>query len=547
MTQIKNHTHHASLSRRGFLGSAAATGLALVALPGAARAAAEGPKYGGAFVVGAGVEPRHLNQNIVTDSSIKLISNPIFSKLVGLKSDLSPKPDLATDWTISDDGMTYEFNLHDGVKWHDGTAFSSADVKFSFEDVLFKFHNVGRGLAKFVNSIETPDDTTVVFKLNAPNDVMMTFIAGQGFIQAKHIYEGSDPSDNPSNLAPVGTGPFRFVEWQRGQHIVLERNEDYFVEGQPYVHRIITSFIPEASARIRALEAGEVDYVTYADLPPSMITGLQNNPDITVTSEGHEAWGSITELMMNLDNAPFDDKRVRMAVDHALDIDFIIDKAVFGLAKAATGPVSSELAWAYTPDTKQYKYDVEAAKALLDEAGYPDSGGTRFETSVIVNRANDAFVKAAQIVAEQLRGVGIQVEVKALDAATVAETVYVKRDFGMYIQSLTTGPDPAMGVQRQYVSSNIRPVPYTNGIGYRNDEIDEIFAKAAASADREERATLYKQASKILCDDCALVWLYENPTYSAYASTFGNLHSWAAESIYSYGDVFWKEGENSRG
>lgn len=535
-----------TLSRRGFLGTAAAAGLAYMALPGAVRAATETPKFGGVFVVGAGVEPRHLNQNIATDSSIKLISNPIFSKLVGLKSDLSPKPDLAKDWTVSEDGLTFTFNLHEGVKWHDGTDFTSDDVKFSFEELLFKFHNVGKGLADYVEAIETPDASTVVFKLSAPNDVIMTFIAGQGFIQARHIYGEGDPMENPANLAPVGTGPFRFVDWQRGQQIILERNPDYFLEDQPNVDRIITRFIPEASARIRALEAGEVDYVTYADLPPSMVAELEDNPDVTVTSKGHEAWGSITELMMNLDSEPFNDKRVRMAVDHALDIEFIIEKAVFGLARPATGPISSELGWAYTPDTTQYDYDVETAKTLLDEAGYPDDGGTRFSTSVIVNRANDAFVKAAQIVAEQLRGVGIEVEVKALDAATVAETVYVKREFGMYIQSLTTGPDPAMGVQRQYISSNIRPVPYTNGIGYRSDEIDALFEQAAASPDRAERAALYKQAAEILCDDCAMVWLYENPTYSAFASTFGNLHSWAAESIYSYGDVFWKEGEDSR-
>lgn len=534
------------LTRRTLLQVMAAA-IPVLSMPGLAFAAEE-PRYGGSFIVGSGSEPRHLNQNITTDSVVKLISNPIFSKLVGLRSDFTPEPDLAKSWTISEDGLTYTFLLNDGVTWHDGKPLTSEDVKFTFEKVLFAYHNIGKSMAGFVESIETPDATTVIFKLKKPNDVFLTFVSGQSYIQPKHIYDGTDIMENPANLKPVGSGPFKFSEWSRGREIVLLRNENYFRKDRPYVDRIVTRFIPEASARVRALEAGEIDYLAYFDLPPAMVADLQKNADITVVSQGHEAWASILELMLNLDRAPYDNVLVRRAITHAIDRQFIVDKAKYGLAKVATGPISSDLAWAYTPETRQYPFNIDEANKLLDEAGLKkDANGVRFNATIVVTKTIDANVKTAQIIAEQLKQVGINVQVRAIDDAASAEAVYTKRDFDMYVQSLTTGPDPAMGMQRQYISSNIRPVPYTNGIGYRNPKVDELFASAAAEPLRAKRAELYKEISKILSEDAALVWLYENNAYSAFNAAFGNLHSWAAESIYSYGDVYWKQGVNSRG
>jgi peptide/nickel transport system substrate-binding protein len=534
------------ISRRGVL-KGATMAMAAMSMPGFVRAASEAPLYGGVFIVGAAEEPRSLNLNTSTDIAIKLAANPVFSKLVGLKSDLGTKPDLAKTWSVSDDKLVYTFNLNEGVKWHDGKPFSAGDVKFSFEKILFPLHNVGKTLQPFVKSVEAPDDKTIVFTLNTPNDYFVTFIAGQGFIQPRHLYEGTDFSQNPANLKPIGTGPFRFSKWTRGQELELVRNENYFLKDQPYVDRIVTRFIPEPSARINALVNGEVDYVTYADVPPSAIAELRKNKDLVVTSAGHEAWGSIVELMMNLDKEPFSKIEVRRAIAHAINRDFIIEKAVYNLAKPATGPVSSQLAWAYTADTAQYPFDVAKANALLDEAGYPrGSDGIRFSTSVATNRSTEAFVKAAQIIAEQLNAVGIAVTVNALDTASINEMVFTKRDFGMYINSLTTGPDPAMGVQRQYVSNNIRPVPNTNAVGYKNPTVDKLMKDAAQSSSREQRAKLYKDVSRILCEDVAMVWLYENPTFSIYNAKFGNLHNWAAESIYSYGDVYSKEGSSKK-
>jgi len=385
MTQVKAEGHGKGLTRRALMQTLAAA-VPLSALPGLAWSAG-GPRYGGSFIVGSGSEPRHLNQNITTDSSTKLISNPIFSKLIGLRSDFMPEPDLAKSWSVSEDGTVYTFLLNDGVLWHDGKPLTSDDVRFTFEKVLFTYHNIGKSMASFVDNIQTPDRTTIIFKLKAPNDVFMTFVAGQSYIQPKHIYDNTDIMANPANLAPIGSGPFKFSNWSRGREVVLIRNDRYFRKDRPYVDRIVTRFIPEPSARVRALEAGEIDYLAYFDLPPTMVSDLQKNPEITVVSKGHEAWASLVELMLNLDKVPYNNVLVRRAITHAIDRQFIVDKAKYGLGKVATGPVSSDLTWAYTPDTRQYPFDIEEANKLLDEAGLPKGAdGTRFAGSIVVSK-----------------------------------------------------------------------------------------------------------------------------------------------------------------
>jgi len=535
----------AFLDRRRFLQLSAATAVAGL-LPGSALAQ-ETPKFGGTFIVGCGTEPRHLNPDIVASLATKLVANPMFNKLVGMASDLSPVPDLATSWTVSDDGKVYRFELAEGVKWHDGKPFTSKDVKFTFEKVLFVLHASGKAVVPFVDSIDTPSDNVVEFRLNKPIDMFMTIVSQQGYILPEHVYADGDIMQHAANTQPIGTGPFKFDSWSRGQELVLVRNTDYFKKDQPFVDRIVARFIPDPASRVRALEAGEVDYVVYIDLPPSAIAGLQDNPDVTVTSKGHEAWGSIVELIMNNEKKPFDNVKVRQALAHAIDRDFINKAAYFGLGRVAKSSINSDLGWPYTADVKQYDFDADKAAALLDEAGAKaDANGKRFSASIVVAQTFSAGVKAAQIIAEQLGKLGIDVSVEAIDLATAAERVYVAREFDMYIQSLITGPDPAFGYQTQYVSSNIRPVPYTNGAGYRNAEVDALFEKAAVSADRAERADVYKQIQVKLAEDVPVVWLYENVPYTAYRSSFGNLHSWAAESIYNFGDVFSKEGTDSR-
>lgn len=533
------------LSRRDALKATLATVFA-AGLPGIGFAAGE--RFGGTLVIGLGTEPRTLNIDSASDFAIKVSASPLFNKLINLKSDYTFAPELATEWSASPNGKVYTFKLRSDVKWHDGKPFTSADVKFTYDEILFKIHGIGTTVKPVVEKVETPDSQTVVFTLNKPFEVFPTFVAWQGYILPKHVYEGTSVLENPANQKPIGTGPFKFVSWTRGNQIVMERNSDYFKQDQPFLDRIVIRLIPDAGARVIALESGEIDYLCYFDLPASAIEKLRKNPAVSVVSKGHEAWASIVQLMPNFDKEPFKDLRVRRALSHAIDKKFIIEKAAFGLTKLATGPLSADIAWAYNPSVTQYAYDPAAATKLLDEAGLkPGANGIRFTTNIQTNRTNDVFVRDAQIISEQLRAVGIDAQVRALDFPAIAESVYIKRDFDLFLQSFTTGPDPFLGIQYQYISTNIRPVSITNAIGYRNPKVDELFVKAGEAPSRAERAELYKQIQAILAEDAAMVWIYENTGYSAYRADYRNLHAWSAESIYNYGDAWTVAGKTSRG
>ena len=212
----------------------------------------ERPRYGGTFIVGSGGDPVTLN--LATDFSTidTLAASSIYNMLVKSDADLNPQPDLAESWKVSNDGLTYTFQLVKNATWHDGKPFTSADVKFTFAEVLKKYHPRGSVVLNSVESIETPDPHTVVFKLKQPFDPLMKFIGNEAFIIPKHLYENTDILKNPYNLKPIGTGPFVFKEWKKGSHIALERNPSYFKKGKPYLDKIIIKVVPDASSRMIA-------------------------------------------------------------------------------------------------------------------------------------------------------------------------------------------------------------------------------------------------------------------------------------------------------
>jgi peptide/nickel transport system substrate-binding protein len=248
--------------------------------------------------------------------------------------------------------------------------------------------------------------------------------------------------------------------------------------------------------------------------------------------------------MLNLDKAPYKDLRVRRALAQAIDRQFLVDKATFGLNKVATGPISSEMPWCYTPDVRSYPFDPKAAEQQLDAAGVKrGADGIRFRARLIALRGSDLFARTAEIIATQLKTVGVDVQVSVLDRATALPMVYNTREFDMFIHGLTTGPDPAISVDRQYVSTNIRPSPFTNAAGYRNPQVDKLLADAAVATSRERRAELYKEFQKLVVDDLPMIWLFEDKIFSAFRNEFGGLHDWGPDANYDLARAWWKKGK----
>src|SRR5262249_17141976 len=228
---------------------------------------------------------------------------------------------LAKSWSASPDGLEYRFNLVPGVKWHDGQPFTSADVKHTFEEISGKYSSLARAAYKDIAAIETPDDLTVVIKMKAPDASFFPWASSQpNFPQIfpKHIYQGSDPRTNPANFKPVGTGPFRFKEWARGSHIVLERNPDYFHKDMIFLDRVVFQIVPDSGARQVALEKGEVDHLPYFALAPASIEPLAKARGTKVIDSVRPALGEIIAFC-NLRQRQLGVKEVRQALAHAID------------------------------------------------------------------------------------------------------------------------------------------------------------------------------------------------------------------------------------
>ncbi|MDQ2974816.1 MAG: ABC transporter substrate-binding protein, partial [Acidobacteriota bacterium] len=359
----------------------------------------------------------------------------------------------------------------------------------------------------------------------------------------KHLYEGTDPLTNPHNTRPVGSGPFKFQEWLKGDHLTLVRNERYFKPGKPYLDRIVYKVMPEAAMATIAFERGEVDYLLNPS--PLDLARLKNVPGVTLSNKGREGFATVETLIPNLTRAPLSDLRVRRALAHAIDRDYLVDKLLLGMGRPATGPVSHLLAWAYNPNVDKYEHNVALANQLLDAAGYKrGADGTRFHLK-FVHAAS--YAKVAEALRDQFREAGISVDLQVMEFAAAVDAVYVKKDFDLGFASFENGPDPDIGVKRTVVSSNIGPIPFSNGASYRNARVDELFALAASELDKQKRAAYYFEAQSVLVKDVPYFWLYEPNSAVAYRDGLQGMYAWSAKSsVYFAQDAWWIDGGRSR-
>ena len=483
------------------------------------------------LVVALNGDPGALNPAVTTSGNTHPVTDQIFNGLVGLDESLSPVPELARSWSLEDEGRTYRFALRPDVTWHDGTPFTAADVKFTFEEALLKYHSRTRAaLQDLVERIETPDDHTVVFRLRrAYSPLLQRLDVVEASIIPKHVYAGQDLLAGEATRHPIGTGPFRFLSYAPADRVVLERNPTYFRKGLPGVDRLVFRIVPTAGTAVAALEKGEIDYVGGVAGPE--VDRLRKTPGIAVVSGTGGSGGSVCEdvLIPNLARHPLDDIRVRRAIAMAIDRQFIVDRVYFGQGRPATGPISHLLAWAYSPDVRQYPHDTAAAIHLLDEAGLkPGRGGERL--ALTFTHAQTAQ-RLGQALREQLKTVGITLNLQAVDFNAAVDQVFVKKTFDLGMASFCNGADPDIGVRRIYVSSNIGPFPFSNGAGYRNQRVDALFDEASQFQDREDRRSRYVEIQKILAEDVPYFWLIDSEGLRAYRTAFTGFRLWTGAFV----------------
>ncbi|CAN5762529.1 ABC transporter substrate-binding protein [soil metagenome] len=514
----------------------------LIAWPCLAELAQGSPKYGGTVVVAVSTDPAGLNPAITTQGGVHLICGSIFSGLVAHDFNLTPVPDLAERWEVSPDGRTYTFYLAREAFFHDGVPVTSADIEFTFEQLLMKYHSRTRtSVGDNLDRISTPDAHTVVFEFKRPYAAFLQLIdVSNAPVMPRHIFEGIDPLTNPHNTSPVGSGPFRFQEWRKGDHITLVRNDRYYKKSKPYLDRVVYRVMPSGLTAAIAFEKEEVDYLL--NVSPLDAARFRRIAGVVLAEKGREGYATVETLIPNLTRAPLSDLRVRRAIAHAVDKDFLVDKLQFGMGVVATGPISHLLSWAYNPTVVKYERNLEIANRLLDEAGHKrDASGMRFRLR-FVHAAG--YSKIAEALRDQLREAGIDVELHLLEFSAAVEAVYIKKDFDLGFASFENGPDPDVGVKRTVVSSNIGPIPFSNGAGYRNPRVDELFMLAASELDKQKRAAYYFEAQDILTKDLPYFWLYEPQSVSAYRDGLKGMYEWSAKSnAYFAQDAWWAEGD----
>jgi peptide/nickel transport system substrate-binding protein len=277
-----------SVNRREVLATVSA-----LALGGTwSRAAfAENPRRGGVLTTQLNGEQRVLNPAIRASTGVYIMTSKIMEALVDLDAAGQPSPVLATSWDATPDGKTITFKLREGVTWHDGKPFTSADVQFTAMEMWKKYLNYGTQLQQYLEAVDTPDANTAVFRYSRPMplDLLLRALCDLGYIAPRHVFEGTNILENPANTAPIGTGPFKFVQYERGQFVIAERNPNYWRKEFPYLDRIVWRFITDKAAATAALETGQVQTSEYNALSLADLDRLKSDKRFTVSNRGLEA------------------------------------------------------------------------------------------------------------------------------------------------------------------------------------------------------------------------------------------------------------------
>ena len=431
--------------------------------------------------IGVALEPPALDPTAGAAEAIDVVVyQNVFEGLTRIDETGAVQPGLAESWTVSADGLTYRFTLHDGVRFHDGTGFDAEDVKFSFERILAEDSvNAQKALYAPIETVEVIDPLTVEIKLSRP-DGLFLFNLGRG----DAVIVAPESADNNAN-EPIGTGPFAFVQWDRGSRVILERYEPYWGD-KPALTKATYVFISDTATMTNALLAGDIDGTN--NFAPEALAVFEGNPQFKVlvgSTEGE------TILATNNRKAPFDQLKVRQAMAHALNRSEIIEGATYGYGV----PIGTHFAPHhpyYLDLTDTYPFDPDAARALLAEAGYPNGFSATLKLPPV------AYARlSGQIIASEFAEVGIKLELINMEWAQWLEDVLTNKDFDLSIVSHVEPFDIGIYADPNYY------------FGYDNPEVQALNEQLNASIDDGERKTLAQEIETIIAKDAVNGYLFE--------------------------------------
>jgi peptide/nickel transport system substrate-binding protein len=469
------------------------------------------------FVFARGGDAVSLDPSEVTDSESENVSQSILETLVTFaEGKTTIEPLLATKWVESDEGLTYTFTLREGVKFHDGTDFNADAVVYNFERWMNagdqdKFYMYGSIFGEGLESVEAVDEHTVKFTLKNLQPTFLKSIALTPFsISSPAAIEkhGDEYSNNP-----VGTGPFSFEEWRRNDRVVLNKNEQYWLDGFPKVDQVIFRTIPDNSARLNALLSGEIDMMDGLD--PGSIEQIEADENLQILSRPPL---NIGYLGLNVTREPFDNKLVRQALNHAVDKNAMIEAFFAGQAIPAKNPIPPTVE-GYNDEIEPYAFDPEKAKALLAEAGYPDG----FEIELWAMPVSRPYMPDANRVAEFLQAsfadIGVTAKIVTYEWAT-----YLDKAVAGEADSFILGWTGANGDADDFIYSlwHEDNIGSLNSTFYANEELNKVLNEARSITDQEKRNELYKKAQEIMHEDPPIIPLvHTTPVLAARADVKG--------------------------
>ena len=502
---------------------------------------AETPKAGGTAIMVLGAEPASLSPDTTNSTTDVAAGCLIYDGLIRFAPGFKIVPGLAKSWTISTDGLTYSFDM-ESANWHDGKPVTSEDVKFTLLEISSKYGPRFTTAGQFIDTIETPSPNKVVIRLKQPFGPFLFSLACEqnAAIMPAHILRGTNILGHEAILTnPVGNGPFKIGEWVRGDHITLTRNTDYWRKPEPYLDRVVIKIMPDTSARVLALRAGEVDYIIPDYMPLSAVKSIQKSPQFSVQEVSYPGSDII---ILNTKNPALSKPEVRQALLIATDRQFIHDKVFYGLGGIPRSAFDTRL-WAYDPAIdyqKMYPFDPAKARQMLDAAGFPvGADGYRFAIRLLFETGKPEWLPAGQALQRFWQDVGVRVVLEGAERPVILKRVYSDYDFEATLQTYTTLGDPALGIARTYVTDSIKQgTPSNNASRYSNPEIDQLFNAGRDAPAQELRQVSYKKIQEILARDLPVLNMHQQPQYAVASSRLQGL--WQAANQQWWGSVWLK-------
>lgn len=474
---------------------------------------------GGTLKIGVQGDPVELDPGLVLLDAAGLVIDFVYEGLTHEGPDLSPQPRLATDWTISDDGLVYTFNLREGVKFHNGRTLVAEDVKYTIDRIMHPdTGSPWQGNAESIESVEAPDETTVVINLLRPDVSILSVLGRRGFgiVPREEVELNGD-----LRQVMVGTGPFRFIEFVPNSHLHLEKNAGYWLEGRPYLDRVEIQVIPDDTARTTALISGTVDLI---ESTPAKDYEIIDSTDSLQRIGGESA--NLRWIVFNQRREPWDRPEVRQAVARGIIRQQMIDAAVFGQGAPLIGVFPASF-WAGWPEAAP-EGDIEGAAADIAALDLPKD----LKPGILSWSEYDFLLNTSVVFQEQLRLMGIESELEPVENATYLER-HFSGDFDIAVMGAGGYRDP-----NDFLGQSWSTDGTTNASGYSNPEMDELLLAAVAEPDQEKRRDLYLQIQELGIQDLPWLMLYTSATFTSMHAKVQGYEHYLSQSLSSVREIW---------